>query len=64
LLNGLLVNVILSVINQINTIDVITVFRFAVGDFLGAIAVIATLFVIFRTLVDTRLIIDPRSDSK
>ena len=64
LLNGILVNVILSLINQINTIDVITVFRFAVGDFLGSIAVIATLFVIFRTLVDTRLIIDPRSDSK
>jgi len=62
LLNGLLVNLILSLINQTNTIDVITVFRFAVGDFLGAIAVIATLFIIFRTLIDTRLIVDPRAD--
>jgi len=62
LLNGLLVNVILSIINSTNTITVITVFRFAVGDFFGAIAVIAALWVIFRTLVDTRLIVDPKSD--
>ena len=60
LLDGLLVNVILSIINATNSISVITVFRFAVGDFLGAIAVIATLWIIFRTLVDTRLIVDPR----
>ena len=60
LLNGLLVNVVLSVINSTNSISVITVFRFAVGDFLGAIAVIAALWIIFRTLVDTRLIVDPR----
>ena len=60
LLNGLLVNLILSVINTTTAISVVTVFRFAVGDFLGAIAVIATLWVIFRTLIDTRLIIDPR----
>ena len=62
LLNGLLVNVILSIINPLNSIDVITVFRFAVGDFLGAIAVIGTLFIIFRTLIDTRLIVDQRAD--
>ena len=60
LLNGLLVNVILSIINATNSISVIIVFRFAVGDFLGAIAVIAALWIIFRTLVDTRLIVDPR----
>tara|TARA_B100001939_G_scaffold183030_1_gene157677 strand:+ start:1198 stop:1797 length:600 start_codon:yes stop_codon:yes gene_type:complete len=60
LLNGLLVNLILSLINSTTAISVVTVFRFAVGDFLGAIAVIATLWIIFRTLVDTRLIIDPR----
>ena len=60
LLNGLLVNVILSIINATSSISVITVFRFAVGDFLGAIAVIAALWIIFRTLVDTRLIVDPR----
>ena len=64
LLNGLLVNLILSVINSINSISVITVFRFAVGDFLGAIAVIAALWIIFRTLVDTRLIVDPRIEDK
>ena len=64
LLNGLLVNSILSVINSINSISVITVFRFAVGDFLGAIAVIAALWIIFRTLVDTRLIVDPRIEDK
>ncbi len=64
LLNGLLVNLTLSIINPLNPIDVITVFRFAVGDFLGAIAVIATLWVIFRTLIDTRLIIDPRAEDK
>ena len=60
LLNGLLANLILSIINSINTISVVTVFRFAVGDFLGATAVIATLWIIFRTLIDTRLIVDPR----
>jgi len=60
LLNGLLVNLILSVINTTTAISVVTVFRFAVGDFLGAIAVIATLWIIFRTLIDTRLIVDPR----
>ena len=62
LLNGLLVNLILSIINSTNAISVITVFRFAVGDFLGAGAVIAALWIIFRTLVDTRLIVDPRID--
>ncbi len=60
LLNGLLVNLILSIINSTSSISVVTVFRFAVGDFLGAIAVIATLWIIFRTLVDTRLIVDQR----
>ena len=62
LLNGLLVNLILSVINSISSISVITVFRFAVGDFLGATAVIAALWIIFRTLIDTRLIVDPKID--
>ena len=60
LLNGLLVNLILSVVNSTSAISVVTVFRFAVGDFLGAITVIATLWIIFRTLIDTRLIVDPR----
>ena len=58
LLNGLLVNSLLSLMNEMS-ISVITVFRFAVGDFLGALAVVLGLWVIFRTLVDTRLIINP-----
>ena len=64
LMNGLFVNLILSIINSTNSISVITVFRFAVGDFLGASAVIAALWVIFRTLKDTRLIIDPSIEDK
>ena len=59
LLNGLLVNSILSLINTTSSISVITVLRFSVGDFIGATAVIAALWVIFRTLIDTRLIVDP-----
>ena len=62
LLNGILVNLILSVINSTSSITALVVFRFAVGDFLGALAVIATLWVIFRTLIDTRLILNPESD--
>ena len=58
LLNGLLVNSFLSLINS-TSISVITVFRFAVGDFLGAIAVITTLWIIFKTLTDNRLVINP-----
>ena len=59
LLNAILVNIVLSVINWTDSISVITVFRFAVGDFLGASAVIIALWIVFKTLVDTRLIIDP-----
>ena len=58
LLNGLLVNSYLSLANS-TSISVITVFRFAVGDFLGAITVIATLWIIFKTLTDNRLLIHP-----
>ena len=58
LLNGLLVNSFLSFVNS-TSISVITVFRFAVGDFLGALAVIATLWIIFKTLTDNRLLIHP-----
>ena len=61
LLNGLLVNSVLSIINFTESISVITVFRFAVGDFIGSLAVITSLWIIFRTLYDTRLIIEPRS---
>lgn len=59
LLNGILVNLVLSLINPGNSISALVVFRFAVGDFLGACAVIATGWVIFKTLTDTRLIISP-----
>ena len=62
LLNGILVNSIISLINDNVTIDVLTVLRFIVGDILGAIAVIVSLWFIFRTLVDTRLIISPEKD--
>ena len=59
LLNGILVNLILSLINPGNSISALVVFRFAVGDFLGACAVIATGWVVFKTLTDNRLIISP-----
>ena len=59
LLNAILVNIVLSVINWTDSISAITVFRFAVGDFLGASAVIVALLIIFKTLIDTRLILDP-----
>ena len=59
LLNGILVNLVLSLINPGNSISALVVFRFAVGDFLGACAVIATGWVIFKTLTETRLIISP-----
>tara|TARA_B100001063_G_scaffold116053_1_gene108391 strand:+ start:354 stop:950 length:597 start_codon:yes stop_codon:yes gene_type:complete len=59
LLNGILVNLILSLINPSSSISAMVVFRFAVGDFLGAVAVIAMGWVIFKTMVDTRLIISP-----
>ena len=59
LLNGILVNLVLSLINPGNSISALVVFRFAVGDFLGACAVIAIGWVIFKTLTDTRLIISP-----
>jgi hypothetical protein len=59
LLNGILVNLVLSLINPGNSISALVVFRFAVGDFLGACAVIATGWVAFKTLTDNRLIISP-----
>ena len=58
LLNGLLVNSLLSLINS-TSIDVITVFRFALGDLLGALCVTLGLWIIFKTLTDNRLIVHP-----
>ena len=58
LLNGLLVNSLLSLINS-TSIDVITVFRFALGDLLGALCVTLGLWIIFKTLTDNQLIVHP-----
>ena len=58
LLNGMLVNLLLSLINS-TSIDVITVFRFALGDLLGAACVTLVLWIIFKTLTDNRLIVHP-----
>ena len=58
LLNGLLVNSLLSLINS-TSIDVITVFRFALGDLLGSLCVTVGLWIIFKTLTDNRLVVKP-----
>ena len=59
LINGLFANSIITAINPNVTIEVITVLRFFVGDILGALSVMLAIWVIFTTLVDTRLIISP-----
>ena len=59
LLNGLFVNLIISVIDNSIIVDVITVFRFIIGDIAGAGVLILALWIIFTTLVDTRLIVSP-----
>tara|TARA_B100001057_G_scaffold186495_1_gene187257 strand:+ start:4996 stop:5598 length:603 start_codon:yes stop_codon:yes gene_type:complete len=59
MLNGILANSLIAIVNSSITIDVLTVLRFMIGDILGAIIVIGTLWVIFTTLIDTRLIINP-----
>ena len=58
-LNGLFANLIISLISNSIMVNVITVFRFMVGDILGACAVVLALWVIFTTLVDNRLVISP-----
>ena len=62
LLSGILCNSILSIINNQITIDVLTVLRFMVGDFLGAVTVIAIMWVVFTTAIDNRLILSPEKD--
>ena len=62
LLSGVICNSIIVLINDQLTIDVLTVLRFMIGDFLGAISVIALLWIVFSTLVDKRLIIAPDND--
>jgi len=59
LLNGVLVNLIISMVNNSIIIDVITVFRFIIGDIVGASVLIIALWIIFTTLVDTRLVVSP-----
>ena len=59
MLNGILANSLIALVNSSISIDVLTVFRFMIGDILGAIIVIGALWVIFTTLIDTRLIINP-----
>ena len=59
MLNGILANSLIALVNSTISIDVLTVLRFMIGDILGAITVIGVLWVIFTTLIDTRLIISP-----
>ena len=59
LLNGVFVNLIISMVDNSIIIDVITVFRFIIGDIAGASVLIIALWIIFTTLVDTRLVISP-----
>jgi len=62
LINGLLANSIITAVNPNVTIEVITVMRFFIGDILGALSVMLAIWVIFTTLVDTRLIISPEKE--
>ena len=59
LLSGVICNSIISIINNQISIDVLIVLRFMVGDFLGAVTVIALMWIVFTTAVDNRLIISP-----
>ena len=59
LLNGVFVNLIISMGDYSIIIDVITVFRFIIGDIAGASVLIIALWIIFTTLVDTRLVVSP-----
>ena len=59
MLNGILANSLIALVNSSISIDVLTVLRFMIGDIFGAIIVIGALWVIFTTLIDTRLIINP-----
>ena len=59
MLNGILANSLIALVNSSISIDVLTVLRFMIGDILGAIIVIGALWIIFTTLIDTRLIINP-----
>ena len=60
LINGLLANSIIAAVNQNVIIEITTLLRFVAGDILGAVTVILAIWIIFTTLVDTRLIISPK----
>tara|TARA_X000001036_G_scaffold21926_1_gene18371 strand:+ start:400 stop:960 length:561 start_codon:yes stop_codon:yes gene_type:complete len=59
LLSGVICNSIISIINDQVSIDVLTVLRFMVGDFIGAVTVIALMWIVFTTAIDNRLILSP-----
>ena len=59
LLSGVICNSIISIINDQISIDVLTVLRFMVGDFIGAVTVIALMWIVFTTAIDNRLILSP-----
>jgi hypothetical protein len=59
LLSGVFCNSIISLINDQVSIDVLTVARFMIGDFIGAITVIVLMWVVFTTAIDNRLILSP-----
>ena len=59
LLSGVICNSIISIINNQVSIDVLTVLRFMIGDFLGAVTVIAIMWIVFSTAIDNRMIISP-----
>jgi len=60
LINGLLANSIIAAVNQNVIIEITTLLRFVVGDILGAFTVLLAIWIIFTTLIDTRLIISPK----
>ena len=62
LLSGILCNTILVLVNNQITVDVLTVSKFMIGDFLGAVTVIAIMWVVFTTAIDNRMIISPERD--
>ena len=62
LLNGVLANLIVSLVNSSVIVDVSTVFRFTIGDIIGACTLVAALWIIFTTLVDTRHIVTPEEE--
>ena len=61
LLSGVLCNSIISIINYQVSIDVLTVLRFMIGDFLGAVTVIAIMWIVFTTAIDNRMIVSPEN---